>query len=305
MIYTLTLNPAIDYVVKTNNFKTGMLNRASGEAMYAGGKGINVSRVLKSLGIDSVALGFVAGFTGGAVRAAVEACGIETDFVMLNEGNTRINIKMKDICETELNGKGPFIQEVDKNRLFDKLAILKNGDILVMSGSNAYGLTSDIYREIMQNLKDREIKFAVDASGELLKNTLPLRPWFIKPNKDEVEHLFGVEIKSTKDAADCAKKLCLEGAKNAFVSLGADGAVCACESGDIYKVSAPKGEALNTVGAGDSAVAGFLAGYNLNGDINEALRLAVAAGSATAFSEDLASGENIMDSVDMVKVEML
>ncbi len=305
MIYTLTLNPAIDYVVKTDNFKTGVLNRASGEAMYAGGKGINVSRVLKNLGIDSVALGFVAGFTGGAVRAAVEACGIETDFVMLKEGNTRINIKMKDICETELNGKGPLIKEIDKDRLFDKLDTLKSGDILVMSGSGAFGLTSDIYREIMQKLKDREIKFVVDASGELLKNTLPLRPWFIKPNKDEVEHLFDVEIKSPEDAADCAKRLCLAGAKNAFVSLGADGAVCACESGDVYKVSAPQWKALNTVGAGDSAVAGFLAGCSFDGDVKAALQLAVAAGSATAFSEDLALREDIMDLVNMVKVEML
>ncbi len=305
MIYTLTLNPAIDYVVKTEELFVGSLNRMNDEHMFVGGKGINVSRVLKSLGVNSIALGFVAGFTGDKITDSIEKFGIRTNFVRLKDGNSRINVKIKSGVETELNAKGPKVSEEEKSELFQKLDTLVDEDIIVMSGSRAQGLSDDIYREIMQRLSKKNIKFVVDASGELLKNAFSMKPWLIKPNKYGLEELFECKIDTYPQVIEAAKKLCDLGVQNVLVSLGAEGAVFASRAGETYKVDAPCGRAINTVGAGDSMVAGFLAGYSLDQKFETALTLATAAGSATAFSDDLADPKTIMALVNEIKVKKL
>ena len=303
MIYAMTLNPAIDYVVKTENFLVGELNRLYQEEMYFGGKGINVSRVLKEFGLDSVNLGYIAGFTGDAIKEGIEGRGLETDFVKLKNGNSRINVKVKSGSETELNGKGPKIRRKDKEELFNKLSRLKKGDILVMSGSIPAGLSDTIYEEIMASIKQKGVEFVVDASGNLLKNALKHNPLLIKPNKFELEQLFGQKVDTASETIACAKKLIEKGALNVLVSMGKDGAVFVNRENEAYKITAPKGEAINTVGAGDSTVAGFLAGY-INGEsVENILKIAIASGSATAFSEDLATKEEIDELFEKVKVE--
>lgn len=305
MIYTLTLNPAIDYVVKTDKISLGELNRLSNEQIFVGGKGINVSRVLKNLGIESVALGFVAGFTGEKIVNDVESLGINTDFIKIKDGNSRINIKIKADIETELNAKGPKVTEKEKEELFEKLVKLADGDILVMSGNCASGLSNEIYREIMQRLSNKDIKFVVDASGELLKSTYSQKPWLIKPNKQELEQLFDCKIDSKTQIIEYTKKLCSLGVQNVLVSLGQEGAIFANVQEKVYKINAPRGNVLNTVGAGDSMVAGFLAGYKVEQKFESALRLAAAAGSATAFLDDLADGDAIKALEDEIIVEKL
>lgn len=304
MIYTLTLNPAIDYVVKIDRLSLGELNRLNDEQIFIGGKGINVSRVLKNLGVDSIALGFVAGFTGDAVKNNLEGLGIKTDFVNLMNGNTRINVKVKTDVETELNGNGPFVCKEEEQKLFEKADNLENGDIVVMSGSNAFGLDCSIYSKLMQRLSGKNVKFVVDASGELLKNTFCFKPWLIKPNKQELEQFLGIKLNTPKAVEESAIKLCEMGAQNVLVSLGADGAIFVNKNAK-YKVTVPKGKARNTVGAGDSMVAGFLAGYTDNENLEKALRLAAATGSATAFSDDLAKKADVIALVDVVKVERI
>ena len=303
MIYTLTLNPAIDYVVKTTNFSPGELNRLDDEQVYFGGKGINVSRILKELGMNTVALGFVAGFTGDAIKDGVEAMGINTDFVVLKDGNTRINVKIKAETETELNGRGPRVGNAEKEALFEKLRTLKDGDMLVLSGSVPAGLGSNVYEEIMESLSGKKIDIIVDTTGESLLNSLKQKPFLIKPNKEELEQIFERKLNTDDEIVSCAKELCKLGAKRVLVSMGAQGAVYIDADESVYKVTAPNGKALNTVGAGDSMVAGFLAGYSSGKDIGETLKTASAAGSATAFSDDLATKEAVMNLLDKISVE--
>ncbi len=305
MIYTLTLNPALDYVVKTEEFLPGGLNRMQSEQLFVGGKGINVSRVLKTLGVSSTAMGFVAGFTGKEIEEGLTKEGIKTDFVRLDRGNSRINIKIKSRQETELNAKGPKVDTSAKEQLFEKLDSLEKGDILVMSGSNANGLSDDIYAVIMQSLGGRGIDFVVDTSGELLKKSLCFKPWLIKPNKQEMEQFFDCRIESTDRALLYAKRFLEYGPKNILLSLGKEGAILVDSRENAYKVTAPSGKVVNTVGAGDSMVAGFLAGCCSYENIEDRLRLAAAAGSATAFSGDLAKKETIMDLFDKVMIEKI
>ena len=293
MIYTLTLNPAIDYVVALDNLEIGKINRSENENIYFGGKGINVSLILSELGFESVATGFVAGFTGEALAKGISCDTIKSDFVKLKNGITRINVKIRHGGETDINSSGPMIDENDINELFEKLENISNEDWLILSGSVPSNLPQDIYEKIMQRLKPKGVRFVVDAQGGLLLSTLKYNPFLIKPNADELGEIFSVEIKNNEDAVRYAKELRKMGAQNVLVSLGKDGAVLSDEKDNIYYLSACKGDAVDTVGAGDSMLAGFIAGYLLNADYNYALRLATACGGATAFSQGLAKRENI------------
>ena len=291
MIYTLTFNPAIDYVMHAGNIDFGSTNRSEKEEIYFGGKGINVSVVLAELGLPSTALGFVGGFTGDALDAHLKHRGINTNFVRLAGGFTRINVKLMGEAETEINGAGPEIGEADLEKLYDKLDSLSEGDILLLAGSVPSSLPCDIYEKIMSRIPCRGIKFAVDASGELLTSTLKHKPFLIKPNKDELEGIFKAKLECDKDIIEAAKSLKSAGAVNVLVSLGGDGAILIDEFGEVHRRSAHRGKALNTVGAGDSMVAGFLAGIYRGYEY--ALKLGCAAGSATAFSRGLATRDDI------------
>ncbi len=292
MIYTVTFNPAIDYVVHTGKMKVGSVNRAESEEIYFGGKGINVSFVLRELGIRSKALGFVAGFTGEAIEKGVEAKGIETDFVHLENGFSRINIKIKSDNETELNGQGPKISEAALDLLFNKLENLRDGDTIVLAGSIPNTLPSDIYEKILEFLSDRKIKTVVDATNDLLKNVLKYRPFLVKPNNYELGEMFGVTLTTNEEIAEYAAKLKEMGAKNVLVSMAGDGALLLDENGKTHICGVCKGTVRNSVGAGDSMVAGFIAG-SLEGDYDYALKLGTAAGGATAFSDGLAQKDEI------------
>ena len=292
MIYTVTLNPAIDYVIKVDNFETGIVNRTKQENMFFGGKGINVSNVLKTLGEKSTALGFIAGFTGKAIKEGLEAKGLKTDFVEV-AGLSRINVKMKSDNETEINGMGPQIKDAQVQALLGKLDNLKDGDVLVLSGSIPGSMPDDIYEKIMEYVKSKNVLILVDATNNLLMNCLKHHPFLIKPNNHELAEIFNVEIKNKEDVVVYAKKLQTMGAKNVLVSMAGDGAVLVDQNNDVHITSAPKGEVKNSVGAGDSMVAGFIYGYIKTNDFKMALKQATATGSATAFSEDLASKEKI------------
>ena len=291
MIYTVTFNPAIDYVVRTPELVAGAVNRAQSEQMFFGGKGINVSCVLKELGVQSVALGFTAGFTGEAIEKGLADMGIDTDFVRLKSGCSRINVKIKADAETELNGKGPDIDNESLRILFDKLDGLKNGDTLVLAGSVPPSLPSDIYEQILARLDGRGIRAVVDATGGLLLNVLKYRPFLIKPNNIELGELFGVTLESDEDIEKYARKLRDMGAANVLVSMAGDGAMLIDEQGEVHRCGVCKGEVVNSVGAGDSMLAGFLAGAQQGYD--HALKLGTACGGATAFSSGLAERKMI------------
>lgn len=295
MIYTVTFNPALDYIVNMDNLKLGETNRSTSEMILSGGKGINVSIVLKNLGFDNVALGFVAGFTGEEIENGTRKLGITTDFIHLKEGLSRINVKLKANEETEVNGTGPIISEDELNALYGKLENLKKDDILVLAGSVPNTLPQDIYEKIMEMLQDKGIKIVVDATKDLLLNVLKYKPFLIKPNNHELSEIFGVEIKTEQKIIDYAKKLQDKGARNVLVSRAGDGAILIAENGDIYKSPAPKGKVVNSVGAGDSMVAGFIAGYLKNNSYEEAFKTGVASGSASAFSKYLAKKEEILE----------
>lgn len=295
MIYTVTFNPALDYIVNMDNLKLGETNRSTSEMILSGGKGINVSIVLKNLGFDNVALGFVAGFTGEEIENGTRKLGITTDFIHLKEGLSRINVKLKANEETEVNGTGPIISENELNALYGKLENLKKDDILVLAGSVPNTLPQDIYEKIMEMLQDKGIKIVVDATKDLLLNVLKYKPFLIKPNNHELSEIFGVEIKTEQKIIDYAKKLQDKGARNVLVSRAGDGAILIAENGDIYKSPAPKGKVVNSVGAGDSMVAGFIAGYLKNNNYEEAFKTGVASGSASAFSKYLAKKEEILE----------
>ena len=294
MIYTVTFNPAVDYAVRTSRFSIGEINRTAGEDIFFGGKGINVSVMLKHLGVESTALGFIAGFTGDAIAAATENAGIRTDFVKLKNGFSRINVKIESDTETALNGLGPEIDGESLNCLFEKTERLKDGDVIVLAGSIPGSLPDDIYEILLSRLSNRGILAVVDATGELLIRTLKYKPFLIKPNLEELSALFGRTLTDGEEIRTCAASLQKMGARNVLVSLGAEGALLLDETGKTHAHRAKKGTPVSTVGAGDSMVAGFLAGWTGTGDYDAALRLGVAAGSATAFSAGIAGREAVL-----------
>ena len=292
MIYTVTFNPAIDYVVHTNGMNWGSVNRSSREEIYFGGKGINVSIVLRELGITSKTMGFTAGFTGKAIEQGVCAMGIEADFVRLGHGNSRINVKIKADEETEINGQGPDIDADALEKLFGKLDRLSDGDILILAGSIPQSLPSDIYEKILERLSGRDIKTVVDATNDLLINVLKYHPFLIKPNNHELGEIFGVSVNTHEEAAEYAAKLREMGARNVLVSMAEKGAILLDENGKLYECGVCRGLVKNSVGAGDSMLAGFVAGCE-KGDFGYALKLGTACGGATTFSEGLAKKELI------------
>ena len=301
MINTITLNPSLDYVVKVDKFKADDLNRTNDEKIYAGGKGINVSIVLKNLGVDNTALGYVAGFTGDEILRQIKEHGVSCDFVKLKEGLSRINVKLKSNGETEINGSGPDITNQDLEALYEKLNKLKKGDYLVLSGSIPKSVPSDIYETIMKRLLDKDVEFIVDATKALLLNVLKYKPFLIKPNHHELAEIFDVELKSDEDIIKYAKKLQEMGAKNVLISMAGDGAILLPENGEPIKREVPKGVLKNSVGAGDSMVAGFLYGYLKNKNIDEAFKMGIATGSASAFSEELATKEEVENLLKQMK----
>lgn len=294
MIYTITFNPAIDYVVHTESMLVGNVNRAYSEQIYFGGKGLNVSAVLGELGIKSKALGFVAGFTGSAIEAGVKENGVETDFVHLGGGFSRINVKIKSNSETELNGSGPEIGERELELLYEKLDKLEDGDTLVLAGSIPNSLPSDIYEKILCRLSGKKIKAVVDATNDLLLNVLKYKPFLIKPNIHELGEMFNVTISDKDGVIKYARELKKMGAVNVLVSMAGDGAVLLDENDEIHTCGVCRGEVKNSVGAGDSMVAGFIAASG-DGDYEYALKLGTASGGATAFSDGLAKKEEIYE----------
>lgn len=293
MIYTVTFNPALDYVVRLPELAPGGVNRTDSEDIQLGGKGINVSCVLGQLGFESVALGFVAGFTGEAVEAGLARRGVKSDFIRLPEGLTRINVKIKAGAETEINGRGPAIPAEALEELFHKLDALTAGDVLVLAGSIPASLPSDVYQRILERLAPKGVLCAVDATGELLVKVLPYKPFLIKPNNHELGEIFGRALHTEAEIVECARLLQDRGARNVLVSMAGDGALLLDEEGGVHRLEAFKGKVKNSVGAGDSMVAGFLAGWLEKGDWAWALRLGSACGSATAFSDALATRAEI------------
>ena len=293
MINTITLNPSLDYVVKVDSFKADALNRINSEQIYAGGKGINVSIVLKNLGVDNTALGYVAGFTGDEILRQIKDHNVDCDFVKLESGMSRINVKLKSDGETEINGAGPDISEKDLESLYEKINKLGKGDFLILSGSIPKSVPDDIYERIMKSLLDKEVEFIVDATKDLLLKVLKYRPFLIKPNHHELAEMFNVELKNDEDIIAYGKKLQEMGAKNVLISMAGDGAILLPENGEPIKREVPKGILKNSVGAGDSMVAGFLCGYLKNKDLDEAFEMGIATGSASAFSEELATKEEV------------
>ena len=293
MIYTVTFNPSLDYIVSVEDFKLGLTNRTSSELMLPGGKGLNVSMVLGNLGIENTALGFVAGFTGEEIVRRIEQMGVRADLIRINNGISRINVKLQSIDGTEINGCGPQISEWHVQELLEKLDILGDGDVLILAGSIPSSMPDDMYRRIMERLEGRGVMIAVDATKDLLVNVLAYHPFLVKPNNHELGEIFGVELKTREEVMPFAKKMQEMGAVNVLVSMAGEGAVLAAGDGSIYDAPAPEGRLINGVGAGDSMVAGFLAGWMEKKDYDHAFAMGIAAGSASAFSEQLATKEEV------------
>lgn len=295
MIYTITFNPALDYVIKAQNLKTGKINKSKGEYIFPGGKGINVSIVLKTLGQETTAMGFISGFVGKEIEKQIQKYGVETDFIEIENDNSRINVKiLEENQETAINAKGPYVEQKYLELLYKKLEKIKNEDILILSGSVPNGVPNDIYEKICQKVKNKNIKIVVDSTGELLIKTLKHKPYLIKPNQQELEEIFGIKISNQDEALEYAKQLKEKGAQNVIVSMGSDGAVLLDENGYSYKIKALNvKDAINTVGAGDSMVAGFLAGHEMFNNYEKALQLGVAAATATTNTIFLATKEKI------------
>ena len=295
MIYTVTFNPSLDYVIQVDDLTLGRVNRTTKEAIFPGGKGVNVSVILSNLGIKSKALGFIAGFTGKQLEKMLTDFGCYTDFIELKEGLTRINVKVNSNEESEINGQGPDISDAAIAELFEKLDCLKNGDILVLAGSIPNTLPEDIYESIMERLQTKGVRIVVDATKDLLLNVLKYHPFLIKPNNHELGEMFGVILKTDEDIITYAKKLQEKGARNVLISMAGDGAILITEDGEIHKGLPPKGEVVNSVGAGDSMVAGFLTGYLNTGDYEKAFKL------GTAFLAWLAEKEDVVKLLDEAK----
>ena len=293
MIYTVTFNPSLDYVVQVEHFQGDAVNRTSEEHVYPGGKGNNVAVIVSNLGMKSRALGFKAGFTGAAMEQMLQEFGCDTDFIALEEGVTRINVKVKSDDEFEINGQGPRIPDEMIRQLYEKLDALESGDVLVLSGSIPNTLPDDMYERIMERLAGTGVRISVDATKDLLMNVLKYHPFLIKPNNHELGEMFGVTLESDDEIAEYARKLQEMGARNVLVSMAGDGAILVTEDGSVLKQLPPAGEVVNSVGAGDSMVAGFLAGYLKTGSYEEALKLGTAAGSATAFTSWLADAGTV------------
>ena len=294
MVYTVTFNPAIDYVVHIEDIHLGATNHSNQEEIYFGGKGINVSVVLKELGVNSKALGFTAGFTGEAIEKGLADLGIDTDFVRLKTGNSRINVKLKSAEETEINGQGPHIDDEAVAALFQKLDALSDGDTLILAGSIPSSLPTDIYEKILERFSHKKIRVVVDATKDLLLNVLKFKPFLVKPNNHELGDMFGVNLKTDEEIEKYARKLQDMGAVNVLISMAGDGSMLIDETGKMHRAGVCKGKVKNSVGAGDSMVAGFTAGIQ-RVDYEYALKLATAAGGATAFSDGLATKEKITE----------
>lgn len=293
MVYTVTFNPSLDYIVSLNGFEMGMTNRTREEQMLPGGKGINVSTVLQNLGVENTALGFTAGFTGIEIERMIEDIGFRCDFIRIPNGFSRINVKLKDFDGTEINGMGPAIQKKEVEELFRKLDRLQKGDVLVLAGSIPESLPDCLYRDILDRLSGKEILCVVDATRDLLLNVLKYQPFLIKPNNHELGEIFGVELQTREAVIPYARKLQEKGARNVLVSMAGEGAVLVAENGEVYGKPAPQGTLVNAVGAGDSMVAGFLAGWLEQRDYEHAFCMGLAAGSASAFSKYLATREEV------------
>ena len=302
MIYTVTLNPSLDYVLEVKDFRMGTVNRSEREVVMPGGKGINVSLMLRELGFESTAMGFLAGFTGREIVRSLRNMGISEDFLFVCNGISRINVKLKGGEETEINAAGPEIAANEVAALLKQIEnTVKNGDILVLSGSVPGSVASLVYTDIVRRISGKDVRIVADVTGRALKDLLSLRPFLIKPNHHELGELFGCKITSREEAGLYAQRLYAMGAENVLVSLAGDGAVLVTKEG-VYFADAPEGKVLNSVGAGDSSVAGFLAGWLIDGDSVQALRLAVAAGSATAFSEGIAKAETVFSLRNRVRI---
>lgn len=293
MIYTVTLNPSLDYTMYPTSLTIGETNRSERESICVGGKGINVSIVLNNLHKESVAMGFTAGFVGKAITEELSRLGVRSDFITLSAGNSRINVKLKGECETEINGNGPVICESDVGKLCQKLDSISDGDTLVLAGSIPKSLPKDTYEKILEGLSGKDILFVVDACGEILLNTLKYHPFLVKPNKAELSEICGRVLKTDDDIVSAAKELQKKGARNVLVSLGGDGSLLLDEKSAVHRRYGISGEVINTVGSGDSMVAGFICGYLDGFDFDGALNLATACGTATAFSELLADEMSI------------
>ncbi len=293
MIYTVTFNPSLDYIVSVRNFEEGSVNRVSDEMILPGGKGINVSIVLNNLGMESHLLGFIAGFTGKEIERMVSDDGCISEFIKVDNGFSRINVKMRSEKESEINGIGPAISNSEMTQLLDKLDKLKEGDVLVLAGSIPASIPDTIYYDIMKMLSDRKIMIVVDATKDLLLNVLPLHPFLIKPNKQELAEMMNLENLSKEDIVKNAFELQKRGARNVLVSMAGEGAILVTEDGNVYSSAAHKGNVVNSVGAGDSMVAGFIYGYLKNKDYKEAFETGLCAGSASAFSQNLATKEQV------------
>lgn len=302
MFYTMTLNPALDYNMTLNEFARSRVNRSVKEEMIPGGKGLMVSRMLKNLGIESTAFGLVAGFTGAELTRMVHELGVRTSFVSLPNGMTRINVKLWGGLEGEINATGPECDEKSLQALFEKLTMLTKEDTLVLSGSVPASLPKDIYVDMIKQVKEKGTRIVVDATGELLRSTLSYRPFLIKPNHHELGELYDVELTTKEDVALYAKKLQVEGARNVLVSMAGDGAVLVAEDGSVWFGEAPQGQVVNTVGSGDSMVAGFLAGYGVKQSAEQAFRTGIASGSASAFSAKLGTKEEVERLLQVVQV---
>lgn len=293
MIFTVTLNPSIDYVVRLDKLTNGITNRTTSEEYYFGGKGINVSCVLAELGLDSTAYGFVAGFTGEAIEKGIRNDRIITDFIKLKHGISRINIKIKAGEETEINCQGPHIDDSELERLLQKIDRIANGDTLVIAGSIPNTMSDDVYERMLERISRKDVKIVVDATKQLLVNSLKYKPFLIKPNRQELSEIFGTEVKTEEDIEKYAKELQKMGAKNVLISLGGEGAMLIDENGEKHKAGVLKEKVINTVGSGDSMVAGFVAGYEKEHSYPYALKLGSVCGNATAFLSGLATREKI------------
>lgn len=300
MVYTVTVNPSLDYIVDVENFSTGIVNRTSFEKINAGGKGINVSIVLKNLGIENTSLGFTAGFTGNEIENRLKEKGINTDFIHLENGFSRINVKLRSDKESEINGRGPDISEKDIKELYAKLDCLSSNDILVLAGSIPSTLPESLYSDIMNRLKDKGVRFVIDATRDLLIKSLQYKPFLVKPNNHELEEIFGVKLKTREKVVPYAQKFREMGAQNVLVSMAGEGAVLASADGQVYKSPAPKGTLVNSVGAGDSMVAGFITGYLESGSYEKALKMGLCSGTASACSEELATKERVQDFLNQI-----
>ena len=301
MIYTVTLNPAIDYIVRLDHVETGAVNRMASEDKFAGGKGINVSRVLKRLDIENTATGFIGGFTGRFIEDVLTSEAISTNFVTVDQ-DTRINVKIKADEETEINGRGPIISNDELEALYKQLDALTDKDTLILAGSIPSSLPSDMYELIMERLQHKNIRIVVDATKDLLTRVLPYKPFLIKPNNHELSEIFGRPLSTKEDLVEAAKALQEKGAQHVLISMAGDGAILVAADGTVYTSPAPKGTLVNSVGAGDSMVAGFITGFEKTGDLQEALYWGISSGSASAYSENLATLAEVEALLSQVRV---